>query len=65
VTSEGEAGPIKTHKDLDVWKKAIVFVKEVYSKTAGFPKQEQFGLVSQIRRSAISIPSNDIPVKLL
>jgi len=63
--SDDEVRSIKTHKDLDVWKKAINFVKEVYSKTTGFPKQEQFGLVSQITRSAISIPSNILPVKLL
>jgi four helix bundle protein len=46
------------HKDLDVWKKSIEFVKEIYKMTSEFPKEELFGIVSQIRRSAVSIPSN-------
>jgi four helix bundle protein len=48
---------LKTHKDLDVWKESMKFVKQIYLITANFPKEETFGLVSQIRRSAISIPS--------
>ena len=46
------------HKDLDVWQKSIELVSEVYSLTNNFPREEQFSLTSQIRRSAISIPSN-------
>lgn len=49
---------MKTHKDLDVWIKAIDFVTKVYSITGDFPKYELYGLTSQIRRAAISIPSN-------
>ena len=49
---------IRTHKDLEVWKKAIDFVTEIYSVTALFPKAELYGLTSQIRRAAVSIPSN-------
>jgi len=49
---------IKTHKDLNVWKEALTLAKEIYSLTANFPKEETYGLVSQIRRAAISIPSN-------
>ena len=49
---------MKTHKDLDVWNKAMDFAEKIYSLTTQFPKEEQYGLVSQIRRSAISIPSN-------
>ena len=45
-------------KELLVWKKSIEFVKEIYEITAAFPSEEKFGLVSQIRRSAVSIPSN-------
>ncbi|HET8860406.1 four helix bundle protein [Marivirga sp.] len=45
-------------KDLNVWMKARQLVKEVYLITANFPKEEKFGLTSQIRRSAVSIPSN-------
>jgi len=48
----------KTYKELDVWIKARTLVKEVYTATMNFPKEELYGLVSQIRRSAVSIPSN-------
>ena len=51
-------GKIKTHKDLDVWNKAMELAEKIYHLTKEFPKEEQFGLTSQIRRSAISIPSN-------
>jgi len=51
-------GRMKTHKDLDVWKEAMTLVKEIYEVTANFPKEETYGLVSQIRRAAVSIPSN-------
>ena len=49
---------MKTHKDLNVWQESIVFVTLIYEKTKSFPKDELFALTSQIRRSAISIPSN-------
>jgi four helix bundle protein len=45
-------------KELLVWKKSIEFVTEIYEITAAFPPEEKFGLVSQIRRAAVSIPSN-------
>lgn len=45
-------------KELLVWKKSIEFVTEIYEITSAFPSEEKFGLVSQIRRSAVSIPSN-------
>ncbi len=48
----------QTHKDLEVWKQGIDLVERIYSITNHFPKEELFGLTSQIRRSAISIPSN-------
>ncbi len=51
-------GKIKTYRDLDIWKAGIELVKEIYQLTEKFPKQETYGLVSQMRRSAISIPSN-------
>ena len=47
-----------THKDLIVWKKGIELVKNIYQITDSFPKSEQFGLISQMRRCAVSIPSN-------
>jgi len=46
------------HHNLEVWKESIKLVKMIYQTTASFPKQELFGLTSQIRRSAVSIPSN-------
>lgn len=49
---------MSTHKDLIVWKKSIEFVTEVYKITGTFPSEEKFGLVSQLRRAAVSIPSN-------
>ena len=45
-------------KELLVWKKSIEFVTEIYEITSVFPSEEKFGLVSQIRRAAVSIPSN-------
>jgi len=48
----------KPHHKLNVWKKAIEFVKRIYQITGEFPSEEKFGLVSQMRRSAISIASN-------
>jgi four helix bundle protein len=46
------------HKDLDVWKEGVVFVKNTYKITSGFPENEKFGLISQIRRAAVSVPVN-------
>lgn len=46
------------YKELEVWKEARKLVSEVYKLTSNFPKSEIFGLVSQINRSVISIPSN-------
>ena len=47
-----------THKDLDVWKESINLAKEIYALTEEFPKEELYGLTSQIRRAAVSVPSN-------
>jgi four helix bundle protein len=48
----------KGYKDLLVWKKGIELVKEVYKLTKPYPHEEKFGLVSQMRRAADTIPSN-------
>lgn len=48
----------KPHQRLDVWKRAIKFVEQIYKTTSLFPSEEKFGLTSQMRRSAVSIPSN-------
>ncbi len=52
------AGKIRTYRDLNIWNAGIEVVKDIYKLTENFPKQEMYGLVSQMRRSAISIPSN-------
>ena len=49
---------MKTHKDLDIWKKGVDLVTDIYKITGKFPKEEIYGLTSQMRRSAISYPSN-------
>ena len=52
------SGKIRTYRDLDIWKVGIQLVKDVYKLTEQFPKQEIYGLVSQMRRAVISLPSN-------
>jgi four helix bundle protein len=49
---------IKHFKELKVWQKGIEIVKDIYDITKHFPKEEMYGLTTQMRRSAISIPSN-------
>ncbi|MFZ2300232.1 MAG: four helix bundle protein [Candidatus Moraniibacteriota bacterium] len=49
---------INSYKDLIVWQKALQLVAAVYELTAAFPSQEMYGLTSQMRRAAVSIPSN-------
>ena len=51
-------GKIKSFKDLKIWQKSIQLVEEVYTVSRSFPKEEMYGLQSQLRRSAVSIPSN-------
>lgn len=49
---------LKSYRDLIVWNKAINLVVIAYKATAGFPKSETYGLISQVRRAATSIPAN-------
>lgn len=49
---------IKSFRDLVIWQKGIELVKLIYKATESFPEKEKFGLISQIRRCAVSIPSN-------
>ena len=49
---------MKNHMDLDVWKLSMDFVEDVYKLSSNFPKEEMYALTSQIRRAAVSIPSN-------
>jgi four helix bundle protein len=45
-------------RSLKVWQRSMTLVEEIYSATSSFPRHEQFGLTSQIRRASVSIPSN-------
>jgi four helix bundle protein len=49
---------IKSYRDLHAWQRAMDFVTAVYQATAKFPRDEIYGLTSQLRRSAVSVPSN-------
>jgi four helix bundle protein len=53
-----KANTTRSYKDLIVWQKGISLAKLVYDLTRGFPIEEKFGIVAQMRRAAISIPSN-------
>ena len=50
--------PVQSYRQLIAWQKAMDFVAEVYRVTRGFPKEEMYGVTSQLRRAAVSIPSN-------
>jgi four helix bundle protein len=60
VTARKKGGnmPIKSFRDLRVWQAAMDLVERVYRLTRAFPKQEVYGLTSQIQRAAVSVPSN-------
>jgi four helix bundle protein len=49
---------IDSYKDLDVWKMAIEFAEKCYRQTAGFPRDELYGMTAQIRRASVSIAAN-------
>ena len=49
---------VSDYKDLLVWQKGITLVKRIYQITQTFPAEEKFGLISQMRRAAVSVPSN-------
>lgn len=51
-------GNIKSYKDLVVWQKSMLLTEKIYELSSLFPVEEKFGLASQMRRSAVSIPSN-------
>lgn len=49
---------MNNYKELKVWQKSMDLVEKVYALTLSYPKEEKYGLISQIQRSAVSIPSN-------
>ena len=56
--SKGSSEILKNYKELNVWQKSYELCLKIYRITAKFPNEERYGLISQIRRSAVSIPSN-------
>lgn len=54
----GSMGTVRTHHDLFAWQEAMTLVELIYRRTAAFPKEEVYGLAAQMRRSAVSVPSN-------
>lgn len=58
ITDVSEHSPVKSFRELLVWQKGIELTKAVYALTQPFPSEEKFGLISQLRRAAVSVPSN-------
>jgi four helix bundle protein len=58
VKRRWELSEIKSYRDLLIWQKGIALVKRIYQETALFPDTERYGLTNQMRRAAVSIPSN-------
>jgi hypothetical protein len=54
----GLSSGMSDYKELDVWKKSVEVVTEIYRITGFFPADEKFGITNQMRRAAVSIPSN-------
>jgi four helix bundle protein len=54
----GANGKAQSYRDLLVWQKSMVLAKVIYRLTTEFPSEEKFGLISQMRRAAVSVPSN-------
>jgi len=50
--------PVQSYRDLVAWQKSMDLVIEIYSSTQSFPRAETYGLISQLRRAGVSIPSN-------
>ena len=53
---------VRDFKELDVWKKGMALAKDVYKVTAGFPREEVYGLTSQLRRAVVGISSNPVGI---
>ena len=56
--AEKPTAKIRSFKDLEIWRRSIKLVEDVYAATWSFPKEEAYALTSHLRRSAVSIPSN-------
>ncbi|MBX2997171.1 MAG: four helix bundle protein [Caldilineaceae bacterium] len=49
---------LQSYQELEVWKRSIVWVEKIYRASSAFPAEEKFGLTSQVRRAAVSVPAN-------
>ena len=49
---------LKSYQDLEVWKKSIAWVETIYNISTNFPLEEKYGMTSQLRRAAVSVPAN-------
>jgi four helix bundle protein len=58
MKEQTKVGQIETYKDLIVWQEAMKLVEMVYLETRNFPREEMYGLTSQMRRAAVSVPAN-------
>jgi four helix bundle protein len=58
MPERGAPSDIRTYRDLVAWQKGMALAELVYRATAALPPEEKFGLVSQMRRAAVSIPAN-------
>jgi len=58
MTESQDKTPVRSFRDLLVWRKARALVRNVYTVTRAFPADERFGLTNQLRRSAVPVPSN-------
>jgi four helix bundle protein len=58
VDERSNQTPIRSHRDLVVWQKSIMLVESVYAESNAFPREEIYGLTSQVRRAVCSVPAN-------
>ena len=58
ANEEGNTAKVLHYKDLQIWQRGMILTKTIYRLTAAFPAHERFGLASQMRRAAVSVPSN-------
>ena len=52
------SGEVRHYRDLLVWQKSVTWVEAIYAATRAWPQDERFGLISQVRRAAVSVPTN-------
>jgi len=58
MSSQVKSLPVRSYRDLVAWQKAMELVTDIYRTTQAFPDSERFGLTAQLRRAAVSVPSN-------